>query len=113
MRTNIYKDKIIKLLSRKHLLSIADIHKTLPEADYSTVYRNIEQLTSDKKIKKVVLDKGVVLYEINNEQNNHDHFVCNDCGSVEELERVDIDLVFLKNHNITDVLVRGVCQGCN
>ena len=113
MRTNIYKDKIIKLLKKNHLLSIFNIHKKISGADYSTVYRNIEQLISDEEIRKVVLDKDKVMYEINDEKNSHDHFVCTDCGSVDELDRLAMNLKFLKNQNITDVLVRGLCQKCH
>ena len=113
MRTNIYKDKIIALLEKNHLLSISDIHKKISDADYSTVYRNIEQLVSDEEIKKVVLDKDSVVYEINNIKNKHDHFICTDCGSVDEIERSVISLGFLKKHNITDVLFRGICKSCN
>lgn len=113
MRTNTYKDKIISLLEKNHLLSISDIHKKISDADYSTVYRNIEQLVIDGEIKKVVLDKDSVVYEINNTKNNHDHFICTDCGSVDEIKRPVMSLGFLKKHNVTDVLVRGICNSCN
>lgn len=113
MRTNIYKDKIKKLLKNKHLLSIYDIYKHISDADYSTVYRNIEQLVADKEIKKVIFDKDKVMYEINGAQNNHDHFICVDCGSIDELERPVMSSDFLKKCSITDVLVRGLCQNCN
>ncbi|MEX0651973.1 MAG: transcriptional repressor [Candidatus Paceibacterota bacterium] len=113
MSINIYRDKIIKLLEKNHLLSISDIHKKISGVDYSTVYRNIEQLVVDEEIKKVVFDKGRIMYEVNNTQNNHDHFVCNSCGAVDELERPVFNLRLLKNHAVTDVLVRGFCRNCN
>ena len=113
MRTNIYKDKILDLLKKNHLLSISDIHKKISGADYSTVYRNIEQLAIDKEIKKVILDKDKVMYEVSDKKNNHDHFVCVDCGSVDEIERPIINLPSFKKYNVTDVLVRGFCQNCN
>lgn len=113
MRTNTYKEKIIKILKKNHLLSISDIHKKISEADYSTVYRNIEQLISENEIKKIIFDKDNIMYEINDTEHSHDHFICNDCGSVDKLERNIMNLDFIKNHNIKDVLVRGLCQKCN
>ncbi len=113
MRTNTYKKKILAHLQKNHLLSISDIHKKIPGVDYSTVYRNIEQLVSEEVIKKVVFDKDKILYEINDEHNAHDHFLCIDCGSVDELDRPVVNLDFLKGQRITDIVVKGLCQKCN
>jgi Fe2+ or Zn2+ uptake regulation protein len=113
MRTNIYKDKIIKLFEKNHLLSIPDIHKKMKDADYSTVCRNVGQLVADEDIKKVVFDKDVVMYEINNTEHNHDHFVCTDCGLVDELDRSFINLSSLKQCVVKDVVVKGLCKNCN
>lgn len=60
MRTNIYKEHILNLLKKKHLLTIAEIHKAIPDADYSTVFRNIEQLLKDRKIKRILVDNKSV-----------------------------------------------------
>lgn len=113
MRVNKYRDKVIKLLEKNHLLSISDIHQKISGADYSTVYRNIEQLVTDGGIKKVVFDKDKVMYEINNKKHSHDHFICTDCGFVDELDRPFMGLKFLKKHAVADVLVRGLCNNCN
>jgi Fur family zinc uptake transcriptional regulator/Fur family ferric uptake transcriptional regulator len=112
MRVNIYRDKIMKVLKENHLLSISDIHEKVPGADYSTVYRNIEQLVSCGEVKKVVLDKDSVAYEVNDVEHKHDHFVCGDCGLVDEVERQVVDSRFLKNHVVTDVLIKGLCKEC-
>ena len=85
MRANLYKDKIVKLLRDTHFLSIARIHESVPEADYSTIYRNIKQLLDDKKIKEVLIGNKVIVYELVY-GNEHDHFVCDDCGDVAEIE---------------------------
>lgn len=113
MRTNVYKSKIMKLLERNHLLSMADIHKKVAHADYSTVYRNVEQLISDNHIRKVVFDKGNIMYELNKETGNHDHFLCLDCGDVEEINVSFKDLPLSRNHKVRDLLVRGLCENCN
>jgi Fe2+ or Zn2+ uptake regulation protein len=113
MRTNVYKDKIIKLLNKNHLMSILDIHKKISDADYSTVYRNVEQLVADGELKKIVFDKDKVMYEADNGKNRHDHFVCNGCGSVDEIDHSFSDSKFLEKYNVTDILVKGFCKSCN
>jgi Fe2+ or Zn2+ uptake regulation protein len=112
MRINIYKNKILKLLEKNHLLGISDIHKKVRDANYSTIYRNVEQLVSDSLLKKIILDKDRVVYEINNSRNNHDHFVCTDCGDIEEIN-ISENLQLSKKYKIKDLLVRGSCQDCN
>jgi len=113
MRANIYKDKIIKLLKTKHLLSISDIHKKISDVDYSTVYRNVEQLINDGDIKKVVLDKDRIMYEIKSNDNQHDHFVCTSCGFIDELDRSTLKSESFKNYMITDILIKGLCMRCH
>ncbi len=107
MRTNIYKEHILKLLKKKHLLTIAEIHKAIPDADYSTVFRNVEQLLSDKKIKRVMIDNKSMAYESAHE--SHDHFICNDCGKVEEIH---IPHKAIKGRRVDDITVRGSCTNC-
>lgn len=108
MRTNIYKQKIVELLKKKHLLTMAEIHKAIPEADYSTVFRNIEQLLTSKEIKKITIDNKSVAYE--SSQDSHDHFICNDCGEIESIH-LNIQKQFKKNL-ITDITIRGTCDSC-
>jgi len=107
MRTNIYKEKIVSLLRKKHLLTIAEIHKAIPEADYSTIFRNVEHLLAGKVIKKVMIDNKSVAYELAKE--NHDHFICNDCGTVESIH---IPHNSIKGRKIDDITVRGSCNKC-
>jgi len=107
MRTNIYKDQIVKLLKKKHLLTIAEIHKAIPDADYSTVFRNVEQLLKDNAIKRVLVDSKSVAYESSKE--SHDHFVCNDCGKVESIQ---IPHNSIEGRKIDDITVRGSCTDC-
>ncbi len=98
----------MKLLKKKHLLSIAQIHKALPDADYSTVFRNVEQLLKAKEIKRVVVDNKSVVYESSHE--SHDHFICNDCGLIES---IDIPHVSIQGRKVDDVTVRGMCDECS
>lgn len=107
MRTNVYKKQILDLLQKKHLLTIAEIHKAIPEADYSTIFRNVEHLLADKEIKKVMIDNKSIAYESAKE--SHDHFICNDCGTVESIH---IPHNSIKGRKIDDITVRGSCNKC-
>lgn len=107
MRTNIYKEKIIDLLKKTHLLTISQIHDALSEADYSTVFRNVEQLVLDKQIKKVLIDNKSCAYELVSD--SHDHFICNGCGKIEAIHMPHNSI---KGHRIEDIIVRGSCNKC-
>ncbi len=109
MRTNTYKEKILKVLTKKHLLTIAQLHEAIPEADYSTIFRNIEQLHKDKLIKKIVIGNKINAYELAHE--DHGHFVCDDCGNIEAVD-ISISKNKLKNKTINDITFRGVCGKC-
>lgn len=89
-------------------MTIADIHQAIPNADYSTVFRNVEQLLKDKEIKKVMLDNKSTAYESSTD--SHDHFICNDCGKVESIH---IPHQSIKGRKVDDITVRGSCNSCN
>jgi Fe2+ or Zn2+ uptake regulation protein len=109
MRLNVYKDKVLAILEKEHLLSIADIREKLSGVDFSTVFRNVEQLVAEGMVKKVVISKDTVLYEVIR-AHTHDHFICNDCGKVEEIH---VPRTSIKNRKIDDITVRGSCTECN
>lgn len=107
MRKSVYKEKIISLLCDRHFLTIAEIHKEIPEADYSTVFRNLEQLLKEKRVRKVLVDNKSTAYE--SVDDKHDHFICTDCGKVEVIH---LNLTNFNGNKVEDVLVRGVCGEC-
>lgn len=109
MRSNVYKNKVLAVLKRGHLLSISDIHKAVGGADFSTVFRNVERLVNEGLLKRVVVNKDIVLFETA-EQHVHDHFVCNYCGLVEAIPLSK--RIHLQGKRIADVLVRGTCGKC-
>lgn len=109
MRTSAYKEKILTLLKKEHLLSIGAIHTAFAEVDYSTIFRNVEQLVMEGKLKKVVIGEKSVAYELLNEQ--HDHFVCDDCGKVESIH-VAVSKKELHGARAREVTVHGTCTSC-
>lgn len=112
MKVSIYKEKILNILKKHHLLSIADIHDNLSGANFSTIFRNVEILKTEGLIKQIVKDKDTVLYEYVGEGHAHDHFICDDCGDVQSIH-VDQKALHIKGKGkVKDVTVHGVCDEC-
>jgi Fe2+ or Zn2+ uptake regulation protein len=93
------------------------VRKKLPRISLATVYRNLQRLVEDGKIRTVLLGERVARYDP--ETSDHDHFICESCGRVIDLflerER-QVDLTSLANdgyivttHKLT---VYGVCRVC-
>jgi Fur family peroxide stress response transcriptional regulator len=93
------------------------VRKKLPRISLATVYRNLQRLAEDGKIRTVLLGERVARYDP--ETSDHDHFICERCGRVIDLFLArdrQVDLTPLANagyvvttHNLT---VYGVCQTC-
>ncbi len=111
MRTNKCKQNILSLLSENHLLSIKDIQNKLGEGDFSTIFRNVVSLEKEKNIKKIIIEKDIVLYEL--VSHNHNHFICNKCKSVREIFFSNVSKILPQDIKIYDVTVRGLCNKCN
>lgn len=112
MKVSVYKDKIIGVLQKSHLLSIADIHAQIPESNFSTIFRNIEILKTEGLVKQIVADKDIVLYELVKEGHDHDHFICDDCGDVQTIH-IDKKALHIKGKaKVGDTVVHGTCADC-
>ena len=109
MRTNVYKEKILAAFKEAHLLSIADIQAKITKADFSTIFRNVEQLCIEGLVRKVTISKDSVLYELVEKKHRHDHFVCTDCGTIESIH---LPKRIVSKGSVTEVLVRGTCGSC-
>ncbi len=109
MRTNIYKEKVLGAFKGAHLLSITDIQRKIPKADFSTIFRNLDQLCRAGMVRKVTVSKDVVLYEVVDEGHRHDHFVCSDCGVI---ETIYVPVRSITKGRVHDVVVHGMCEKC-
>ena len=93
------------------------VRKKLPRISLATVYRNLQRLVEDGKIRTVLLGERVARYDP--ETHDHDHFICESCGRVIDLflernRQVDLtplvrDGYLVSTHNLT---VYGLCQVC-
>lgn len=107
MRTNQYREPILNTLKKGHLFTLAEIQEKVSDANHSTLFRNLEQLTEEGVVRKVTLKKNVVAYEVNKE---HGHFICDGCDEVSELSIPKTGLK--RGYTVNDFVAHGTCASC-
>lgn len=93
------------------------VRKTLPRTSLGTVYRNLQRLVAEGKIRMFLLGERVTRYDPMVAE--HDHFICQRCGRVEDvwLERDRrVNLVPLREKGFTvtvhSLAIHGLCRSC-
>lgn len=93
------------------------VRKKLPRISLGTVYRNLQRLVTEGKIRMFLLGKRVARYDPMIEE--HDHFICQRCGRVEDvlLERdrqVNLTPLLAEGVTVTalSLTIQGLCQRC-
>ncbi len=92
------------------------VQRVLPRVSLSTVYRNLDKLSRDGRLRVLRVDSGVSLYDAVTRA--HDHFFCEECGIV-----IDIDAVVepveeddrLPGHRVRrkSTTLYGTCHECS
>ena len=115
----IVKEKNIKLTTaRKELLNIflrsskpisyEDIKDSI-NMNKATFYRNVSKFEEEDIVHSFESNDKKRYYEI--QATPHAHFICNNCNTIECLkDEISLDI---KNHIVTDILVKGICQECH
>jgi Fur family peroxide stress response transcriptional regulator len=92
------------------------VRRALPHVSLGTVYRNLDKLREQGRLRVVRLEGGLAHYDAVTEA--HDHFVCETCGAVVDLpgSRRALDVAPLRAagydvHWHTTALY-GVCKSC-
>ena len=88
-----------------------EVKKEMPSISFSTVYRNLNQLVNQNKIKKISLDSKKYIYD--NVKTNHAHFYCIKCGMLEDID-IKNKVKFNINYEIQSIelVVKGICNDC-
>ena len=81
------------LLGARKPLSIQDVLErwdgTPP--DQTTLYRTLTDLAATGIVRRVDLNTGTAHFEYTPDRPHHHHIVCNDCGTIEDIEHCAVD----------------------
>src|SRR2546422_8754354 len=121
-RTTRQLEQVFKALQGDHPPPFAHeiyrrVHKRLPRISLATVYRNLHSLVEEGKIQTFLLDGQGARYDP--ETSEHDHFVCERCGRVDDLflrrarRRIDPISVAKRGYVVTthNLMVHGIVSG--
>jgi len=93
------------------------VRRDLPRISLGTVYRNLQRLVEEGKIRMFLLGERVARYDPMVVE--HDHFICQRCGRVEDVlllrdRRVDLAPLVNRGFTITahSLAIHGLCQKC-
>lgn len=64
-----------------------NVRKTQPNISLGTVYRNLMQLRDIGRLRTVEVGDGLIHFDPN--PSMHDHFICTECGRVDDIEVSD------------------------
>ncbi|SHK05796.1 Fur family transcriptional regulator [Tepidibacter formicigenes] len=97
------------------------VKKQCPEIGLATVYRTLQLLDDIGAVSKLNLDDGCCRYElnINDESHNHHHLICKKCNKIMEVEEDLLETLeeeIEKNYGFKifdhDVKFFGLCDDC-
>lgn len=118
------REAIYQVLKQDHTHPNADtiyinVKKEIPDISLGTVYRNLNFLAEQKRIKRLDCGDGVVHFDAI--ITPHYHMVCDKCGTIcdvmldENIVQSFIDNVYKQTgehiHGV-DLLFHGTCQQC-
>lgn len=114
------REGIIKvIMTANYALSENEIRERLVgNYDRTTFFRSFKTLEENKIIHKIVVDNQLVKYALDNSvtlKNEHVHFYCNECNSVQCLESVPIEKPLLPIGYIgieAEMIIKGICNVC-
>jgi Fur family ferric uptake transcriptional regulator len=117
---------VIELLGRQHCcLTAQEIFDRLRvegrRVGTASVYRALEQLTTDGFVQRIDLGDGTSRFEpVDPSGHHHHHLVCDDCGKVEAFADEELERALHKVERRTgyavaghDVVLRGACVDCS
>jgi Fe2+ or Zn2+ uptake regulation protein len=117
------KQQLLAILAEsKEPLSVSSIYSKFkkPAPDIVTVYRSLKELHAAGVIRQIDLQHSHAHYEYGGQKDHH-HFICNQCGKVEDIANCNLNAVIkkalkeAKNFNeVTDHSFElfGVCKNC-
>ncbi len=78
-------------ISIEELLTV--VKKSDPRIGYATVYRTLKMLAESGVASERQFGDGFTRYEVAEENAHHDHLICTRCGTIEEFEAPEIEVL--------------------
>lgn len=79
------RNRILDLFRNGDILTAQQILKILSDIDRATIYRNLNLLVEQGILRQLNIDSERTYYEINDNNINHQHFLCLKCGIIEHV----------------------------
>lgn len=91
------------------------VNKIDPKISISTVYRNLQEMTVDGIIDKIIDREGINRFDGKNCK--HYHFICTKCNKIEDLDipyKDNINKLLNRDYIIEchNIEFRGICNNC-
>ena len=95
------------------------VKQIIPDISLGTVYRNLNLLSDQKKIRRLDVGDGTIHFDATTSP--HYHMVCDECGSITDIFISDEEILPLFNKvqeatqehiSSADILFHGICKGC-
>ena len=124
-RSGAARAAVVELLGRQSCCVTAqEIYDQLRDerraVGLASIYRTLDQLSSDGFVQKIELGAGTTRYEpVRLDGEHHHHLVCDACGKVEAFADDRLERALHRVENETgyrvaahDVVLRGACEDC-
>ncbi len=116
-RFTIQRKLILEAVKNIGHATIKDIIEFLDEENIKlsigTLYRNLDNLVNDNYLRRVSIDFKENYYEIASME-QHDHFVCRNCGKIIDVNPNNINLKEIDGNKIDfeTTTYYGMCKDC-
>lgn len=88
-----------------------EVRKVLPQISLGTVYRNLEELCSVGRARKIGVEGSAERFDA--KMQNHAHFVCTSCGAVLDTAMPNVDCNCSAGKVArAEVIFYGICEKC-
>ena len=122
LRITNQREAIMNFLNKgNHHPTASEIYKhvkeKLPRISRATVYRNLEVLCKEKVLRQVLV-RGTSRFESIEHNGLHDHFICNNCNKIIDLQAKNKSVEGIKkqlpNTKIEQITlnITGTCSTC-
>ena len=116
LRFSSQREIILQTLSNKGFHPIAseifhEVKKTLPRISRATVYRNLECLEKEGIIE--IIPGNPLRYENIRHNGKHAHFICNNCGKIEDIKLSEEKFLEKINGENLMINITGTCKQCS